>query len=203
LLIEGIVLHQSKYAKRREIMKRVTLVAVCLLFISAIAAAADDTPPVEIFGGYSYFHCDMQDPSISCNLNGWNASGAFNANKYFGIVADFGGVYGKVNDTYYGDMDVQAHSFLFGPKLSLRKGRIAPFAQALFGVARIRESVPGVGSSIENDFAMALGGGLDINAGKNMAIRVAQVEYVQTQSNSLASNNFKVSTGIVFKLGNR
>jgi len=173
-------------------------VAVCLLFISAIAAAADDAPKVEVFGGYSYFHCDMQDPSVSCNLNGWNASVAYNASNYLGIVADFGGAYGTVEDV----LDVKSHSFLFGPKVSLRQGKITPFAQALFGVTHIKES-QGVDSYSENGFAMSLGGGLDINAGKKIAIRVAQVEYVQTQSSSLISNNFRVSTGIVFKLGNR
>jgi opacity protein-like surface antigen len=179
-------------------MKRVTLVAVCLLFISAIAVAADDAPKAEVFGGYSYLRCDMGGSDVSCNLNGWNTSVAFNAPKYFGIVADFGGTYGTVEDT----VDMKVHSFLFGPKFSVRKEKYTPFAQALFGVANSKTKVSGVSLGSENGFAMTLGGGLDFNVGKKMAVRVAP-EYLMTRSEGESFNNFRLSAGIVFKLGNR
>jgi len=162
--------------------------------MSAIAVAADNAPQAEVFGGYSYLHCDW-GYDIPCNLNGWDASIAINANKYFGIVADFGGVYGKANDT-----DIKAHTFLFGPKFAVRQGKITPFAQALFGVSHEKYSYD---DSSFNFFAMSLGGGLDLNAGKNIAVRLAQVEYNQTQSDGFSYNQFRFSTGIVFKLGNR
>ena len=151
-------------------MKRIMLVAVCLLFISAIAVAAD-APKVEVFGGYSYLRCDTGDSDISCNLSGWNASVAFNAAKYFGFVADFGGTYGTVDEA-----DTKDHSFLFGPKFAVRKNKITPFAQALFGVANQRASVDGASLGITNNFAMTLGGGLDINVGERIAIRVPQAD---------------------------
>jgi opacity protein-like surface antigen len=179
-------------------MKRVTFVAVFLLFISAIAAAAEDAPQAEIFGGYSYLRCDTGDSSISCNLNGWNASVAFNAAKYFGIVADFGGAYGTVNNT-----DFKMHSFLFGPKFAVRKEKVTPFAQALFGAANTKKSASGVSLSSKNDFAMSLGGGLDLNAIKKITIRVAQAEYLMTRSGGESFNHFRFSVGVVFKLGNR
>jgi opacity protein-like surface antigen len=193
---KGFALHQSKYAKRRETMKRVTLVAVCLLFISAIAVAAD-APQVEVFGGYSYLRCNIGDSDVSCNLNGWNASVVFNAPKYIGVVADFGGTYGTVDD-----VDTKIHSFLFGPKFAVRKDKVTPFAQALFGVAHSKKSVAGVSLSSDSDFAMALGGGLDINVGKKMAVRVAP-EYLMTRREGETSNDFRLSAGIVLKLGNR
>jgi len=182
--------------KGEKLMKRVTLVAVCLLFISAIAVAAD-APKAEVFGGYSYLHCDKNSFGDTCNLNGWDASVAFNAAKYFGIVADFGGTYGTVTDR-----DVKVYSFLFGPKFAVRKNKVTPFAQALFGVANLKQS-EATWSLSENDFAMALGGGLDINVSKKIAVRAAQAEYVMTRSSGEAFNHFRYSAGIVFKLGNR
>jgi opacity protein-like surface antigen len=176
-------------------MKRVTLVAVFLLLISAIATAAEDAPKAEIFGGYSFVRCDTGAFHDSCNLNGWNASLALNAQKYFGIVADFGGAYGTVADN-----DVKEHSFLFGPKFAVRKEKITPFAQALFGVANMKAKKGKVESS-DNNFAMSLGFGLDFNASEKIAIRVAQAEYVLTRSEVDTFNNFRYSAGIVFKLG--
>jgi opacity protein-like surface antigen len=183
--------------KGEKSMKRVMLVAVCLLFISAIAVAADDAPKAEVFGGYSYLHCDTGVSDVSCNLNGWNASLVFNAPKYFGIVADFNGTYGTVND-----VDTKVHSFLFGPKFAVRKEKFTPFAQALFGVANSKTSASGVSLESKNDFAMTLGGGLDINVGKKMAVRVAP-EYLMTRSAGETYNSFRLSAGIVLKLGNR
>jgi outer membrane immunogenic protein len=177
-------------------MKRVTLVAVFLLFISAVAVAADDAPKAEVFGGYSYFRCDMQGVNTSCSLHGWDASVAFNAAKYFGIVADFGGTYGKVNYS-----DYKIHSFLFGPKFAVRKEKVTPFAQALFGVANTKISKSGVSLSSQNDFAMTLGGGLDYNASQKITVRVAQAEYFMTRSAGESLNNFRYSAGIVLKLG--
>jgi len=173
-------------------MKRVTLVAVFLLFVAAIATAAEDAPKVELFGGYSFLHCN---PGIdaNCNLNGWTASAAFKVNNSFGFVADFGGDYGTVK---YNDMSV--HSFLFGPKVAVRKGKVTPFAQALFGVSQTRSDAYAAAYS---DFAMALGGGLDINAGEKVAIRIAQVEYIATQENAVLYNHFRYSAGVVLKLG--
>jgi opacity protein-like surface antigen len=177
-------------------MKRVMLVAVCLLFISAIAVA-EDAPKAEVFGGYSYVRCDTGVSDITCNLNGWNASLAFNAPKIVGVVADFGGAYGTVDG-----IDTKAHTFLFGPKFAVRKEKVTPFVQALFGVMNLKSSISGLGSASENDFAMALGGGLDFNMGKKIAIRVAP-DYLLTRSEGESFNNFRLSAGIVFKLGNR
>jgi opacity protein-like surface antigen len=174
-------------------MKRVTLVAVFLLLVSGIAFAGDTTPKMEVFGGYAYFNCDTGDSDLSCNLNGWDLSAAFNANSYMGIVADFGGVYGREAGEAY----IDVHSYLFGPKFAFRKEKVTPFAQALFGAATFGNS------ENVNAFAMTLGGGLDFDATEKMAIRLAQVEYFLTRNNDVTSHNFRYSAGIVFKLGEK
>jgi len=176
-------------------MKKVVLFAVFLLGLAAVAAA-QDVPKAELFGGYSYLRCDAEGNS-DCNLNGWNASIAINANKYLGIVGDFTGVYGTVDDS----VNVKLHTFLFGPKIAFRGGRLTPFAQALFGSAHLRISDESNWSDRDNHFAMTLGGGLDINAGEYVAIRLFQMEYLLMRIDRDNRSNFKLSAGIVFKLG--
>jgi hypothetical protein len=178
-------------------MKRVTLVAVFLLFVAAIATAAEDAPKVELFAGYSLFHCN---PGIdaTCNLNGWDASATFKVNNTLGIVADFGGTYGTVKF-----QDTMFHTFAFGPKISYRTAKVTPFAQALFGLSQAKMTPQGANGSnyaASDNFEMAIGGGLDVNAGK-MAIRVAQAEFITTPAGGAAYNHFKYSAGFVFKLG--
>ena len=80
-------------------MKRLILFTVLLFCFSAMAVA-QGVPRFELFGGYSYVRCDTEEFSRGsldegCNMNGWNASVAVNANKWAGIVFDFGGYYGS------------------------------------------------------------------------------------------------------------
>jgi opacity protein-like surface antigen len=175
-------------------MRKLVVIAVLVLGFS-VMAVAQDVPRAEFFGGYSYLRCDTQG-GPSCNLNGWNGSVSINANKFVGVVADFSGHYGSVDSA-----SVHAHSFLFGPKITVRREKFTPFLQALFGGTHVNVG-DGVGTS-ENDFAMAFGGGLDINLSENVAVRPVQAEYLTIKSGSEFLKNFRYSGGIVFKLGKR
>jgi outer membrane protein OmpA-like peptidoglycan-associated protein len=176
-------------------MKRLMLLAVLLCSLS-VMAIAQEFPRSEIFGGYSYVRCDTQGEDISCNLNGWNASAAINANKYVGLAIDFGGVYGTIDQ----DIKEHVHSVMFGPKVTFRQERWTPFLQALFGYVHPSSESGGV-SYHENDFGMAFGGGLDINVSDNIAVRPVQLEYFPIKSGGDILNNLRYSAGIVFKLG--
>ena len=181
-------------------MKKLVLVAIFLLGFAAFATAGD-APAVEIFGGYSYVRVNPpSDAGVdSINLNGWNASLTFNGNKWLGFIADFGGYYGS--PSFGGESaDVKAYSVMFGPKVSIRKGKITPFVQGLFGFTNL--SVAGIS---ENDFSMGFGGGVDINVADKVAIRPVQVEYFGIKEGTSGDfiNNFRYSAGIVLKLGKR
>jgi opacity protein-like surface antigen len=176
-------------------MKRFMFIALTMLSFAAIASAVD-VPKVELFEGYSYFHRDSEGSSSAYNLNGWRESVAFNAHKNIGLVADVSGSYGSV-----ANVDYKVHSFLFGPQFSLRSEKATPFVHALFGLTNSKASGTSVDTS-ENSFAMALGGGIDVNAGKRLAIRIVQADYFMTKMNDRTQNNFAISTGIVFRFGN-
>jgi opacity protein-like surface antigen len=168
--------------------------------------AADDSPEIEVFGGYSYVRGEQ-----GVNLHGWNASMAGNITHYFGVVGDVSGHY--ANGSF---LDGNAYTFLGGPRFSFRTTRLTPFAHALFGVTRVSTGAGLFGFNFgasQSDLAMAFGGGLDLNLSDRFAIRAIQADYFPVRSGgnildrfrlpfnfgSEFMNNFRVAAGIVIK----
>jgi opacity protein-like surface antigen len=109
-------------------------------------------------------------------------------------------------------------SYLFGPKIAFRHGKITPFIQTLFGGAYLSgnggaESDSrvhaqgdvggfGGGSSSQTAFAMALGGGVDYNLTEHFGVRLIQADYVMTKFEDGLDNrqdNARVSFGVVVR----
>lgn len=179
-------------------MKRLVCLLGMLLLFGA-AAAAQETPKVDIFAGYSYVRgnpATSGDPSF--NLHGGSLSGAWNVNNWLGIVGDFGGY--NVGEISGIPVDATLYTYLFGPRVSYRKyDRFTPFGQVLFGGARQTAT----GAPSENSFAMSVGGGLDTKLTNRFSWRVGQVEYLltrftETTPSRESQSNLRVSTGIVF-----
>ena len=199
------------------------IVGLLLLFTTSLAVA-QDTPKFEVFGGYSYASASktLTLGRSRPNLNGWNASVAGNFNRWIGIVGDFSGYYGSPQvslpmitpcvtppcllpvDFINVGLNTKEHTFLFGPQFTWRRGRISPFAHTLFGVghASLKLDTPFSLATSSNAFAMALGGGVDFNLTHRLALRV-QPDYLQTEFFSNTQKNFRISTGLVFKFGNK
>jgi len=190
-----------------------------LLVLTSFLAAAQDTPRFEVFGGYSYANASKNFGVDRPNLNGWNASFGVNANRWLGVVGDFSGYYGSPSISIATPVictippcprpsvsfDTKVHTFLLGPQVSFRMNhRITPFAHALFGVGHtsvhIDSTFSTVGTLSNNAFAMALGGGADINVTSRFAWRV-QPDYLQTDFLHQTQKNFRISTGPVFRFG--
>ncbi|MEK7831876.1 MAG: hypothetical protein AAB401_12360, partial [Acidobacteriota bacterium] len=55
----------------------------------------------------------------------------------------------------------------------------------------------------DSAFAMAIGGGLDAKVHDNLAIRLFQTDYVLTRFNDDSQHNFRLSTGLVLRLGSQ
>ena len=186
-------------------MRKLFLI-VALMLVSSIAAQAQEkNPSTEIFGGYSYLLGDDDDGGV--DLHGWNTSFNQNIVKWAGIKADFSGHYGDVTLLPGQRADLQAHLFLVGPQFTLRKyDRVTPFAHALFGVMRTDLNYFDPTGKItlrDSAFAMALGGGVDIKVIDSIAVRLFQTDYVLTRFNSDTQHNFRVSTGLVLRLGEK
>jgi len=176
----------------------------------AASVSEDIAPKVELFVGYSYIRFNVKTliDKENFDLHGGTASVAGNVNRWLGLVADFGGY--EVTDLPHGT-SAKAYTYLFGPKFSHRGARWTPFAQFLFGAARLTSDVstpvPGFFSAStfhENAFATALGGGLDLKLTKHVAWRVVQGEYLLTKfndGNNNEQNNIRAATGLVFRFG--
>jgi hypothetical protein len=191
------------------VLMRKTLLCSCFLLLLAPAAAMaqQDYPRGEVFFGYSYFRANPEGQ----NLNGWNASVAGNITSWFGVEGDFAGHYGTLKDQFgfiIQGIQINQYTFMGGPKLSLRGGRVAPFVHALIGGARAGTDEFGLKSS---GFALAaaVGGGIDIGLNKSFAVRAVQADYLMTRFKSFPEfrnfsvderqNNFRFSTGIVVR----
>lgn len=200
-------------------MQRFMLVlSVCLLLPGAMMAQ-DETPKVTVFGGYSLLR------NGGNNTNGWDGQGTFNFNRYLGLTADISGNYRNIASLpvplVSAGVNQHLYTFLFGPTVTGNLGRASVFGHALFGAARASSSagislpfIGGVstGVSSASAFAMAFGGGLDINLGRHFALRAAQLDLVRTQfspmdalatglstSTSGNQNFLRYSGGIVFR----
>lgn len=168
------------------------LYALGLTVLLVPSAAAQEFPRAEVFGGYSFASIETGTISGRLSQSGWNASVAGNVNRWLGFVGDFSGNYGS-----HDGVKRNAHSFLFGPRVSYRgNDRVTPFVHGLFGVTRAHRDIfdpgippPAIPGQTETAFSMALGGGLDVRASDALALRVIQADYLMTR--------FDESSGIV------
>ncbi len=178
-------------------MKRWALLCGVAL-LSAVAASAQGTPRVEVFGGYSYLHTSFSGTSFTANLNGGSASVSVNPTSWLGLVGDFGGYHGSTSSGS-GGINGEVYTYMFGPKTTFRMGRFTPFIQTLFGGAHTSS---GSAYGSQDAFAMATGGGIDWNATQHLGIRLVQAEYLLTMLNDNANNrqnNARISAGVVFR----
>jgi outer membrane protein OmpA-like peptidoglycan-associated protein len=171
------------------------------------AAAKDARPPgqlvprFEFAGMYHYINFSPGDPFSNFANNGAAVSLTYNASKWLGLtgeVGDYGFQRNGVNGSLY--------SFLFGPRLNLRKfDYFVPFAEFLIGGARSGFQMTGTGT--QGSFAAAAGGGVDMVLNKNLAWRVAQLDYLMTSFSGPAlggnarQDNFRAGTGLVLRFG--
>src|SRR5260370_27539889 len=104
-------------------------------------------------------------------------------------VGDVSGGYGTVPVVFSSilgsqklNVNTNLHTYLFGPRASVSVGRLAPFGQALFGLAHQTVSanafITNVGQR-DSAFAFDLGGGGDFRLVSRMAWRVP-ADYLQT-----------------------
>jgi len=172
------------------------------------------TPKYEVAGLFSYINFD---PGSEPNFNNYGATGSFayNANRWLGLVAEVGGytfsrkVYmlpsgasQEVLSTIKGDQ----WTYLFGPRLNFRHfDHFVPFVEILFGDARGNPNI--TGDVTQSSFGMAAGGGIDVVLSKNISWRFVEADYLMTNYSgpdlaaSARQNNFRIGSGIVFRLG--
>lgn len=162
-------------------------------------------PRYEIAGMFNYINFHPGSPFNSFNAFGGSASFAWNASRWLGLTAEFGGEsYSRLvnGTTLHGGLT----TYLFGPRLNLRRfDYFVPFAEFLAGESHA--GIPMTGGSSQSSFSVLAGGGVDIALTKNIAWRFAQIDYLMTNFSgpSLGANarqdNLRLATGIVLRFG--
>jgi hypothetical protein len=215
-------------------MKRSLFATMLVLLRAAVAVAQTSyTPRAEVFGDYTYMQFNPTITGLQSRaLNGGGGGFQFNIGNYFGLKGEFQG-YGSTQWTQnvvspiptpngiipIGTYKTNANMFtyLFGPVIRFPVKRATPFAEVLFGGSNTNlygnlsnVIIEGGGtinkSATQHPFTMALGGGIDLNANKHVAFRLAELDYVLTRytnpiTNTNNQNNFRYVGGIVFRFG--
>lgn len=175
---------------------RLTVPFLLLCLFASVASA--QTPQAEVFGGYSFLRANPGggSPGVSVPA-GWHASVAANVNDWFGLAGDFSGHYKSISG-----VNTSAHLFTFGPRFTKRSDIEILFAHVQVGGARLGAGF-GPFSASDTAFAAVVGGGADLLLSERVSWRVGQFDYVLTRFGGNAQHNFRFSTGIVFRFGEK
>lgn len=163
------------------------------------------TPKWELAGMYSYINFNPGATFPNFNNNGGTGSIAYNVNKFLGLTAEFGTYAFSRRIPSVGKTEGGFQTFLFGPRLNLRRDHFVPFAEVLFGDLRADGQLTGAAGS--SSFALAAGGGVDVVFTKHIAWRFAQIDYLRSYVSGPSldpqyrQNSVRLGTGIVFRWG--
>src|SRR5271163_2964952 len=119
--------------------RNLSLFATLVLFVilgSAPQVKAQDEPSkLDLYGGYDYVRFNInsgvsgQPPSQTFNGNGGGGQLVYNVNNWFSVLGNVAG-YWATNSSFASGAAIP---YLFGPRVSLRRRSVTPFAQVLFG----------------------------------------------------------------------
>jgi len=188
-------------------MNRLVRVVLLLLFgyLPCARAQEVETSKVELYGGYDFVRYNANpringvSSSESFSANGMSGQAAYNVNNRFGIVGELSGyrlARNGLGTTYQ-------VSYLFGPRVSLRRHVVTLFAQVLFGGVWAAD---GVTLGPVSAFGMTVGGGIDLRVFRYITVRPLQAEYFMTKFPDGANNsqnNFRYGAGIGLRLGGK
>ena len=186
-------------------MRKPMVFALWCTLLASASAARGQASKIDLYGGYDYVRynanprADNLPPSESFNANGVSGQIACNVSDWLGLVAEISG-YAVARKGFNTTHQI---SYLFGPRLDVRRGSLVPFARVLLGGAWAEDGI--VFGSV-NGFAMTAGGGLDIRLSQRIAIRPVQAEYFLTtfpDGNNNRQNNFRYGAGIILLFGSR
>jgi opacity protein-like surface antigen len=200
-------------------MKKIILLATMLLVVSMTAFAQDKYPKFELAGTYTMVRYDIQILGNE-SIHGYGISAQYNANKVFGVVGEWTATHGKSGPYSLAqggriyqipEVDTRFQTLMFGPRISGRTKPVTVFGHWLVGAAtnKLDDDIGAYNynSFTKWQFAMAIGGGVDINVSKSVAIRAAQFDWVPVHSSldEVSSstktfwNNVRYQAGVVFK----
>ena len=161
----------------------------------------------ELFGGYQYQRAPDEPAK---NLYGLNASLFYNVAPHVSIGGDFSFLFGSTTETVGTttfDTSLHRQTYLFGPQFNFYPDdKVKIFVHPLFG--GVHDSIKTTFGTTTTDFsasafAMAFGGGMDVRVTPRVSVRVFQADYLPTHFGGEFQNNFRLSTGLVLRMGGK
>jgi hypothetical protein len=201
---------------RLKLFLAALLINCCVSSPLRAQSAPQDDPPArnEFFAGYSFNSADINTLTVAperTGQHGLNLAYTRYVTDNVGLTFDVSGHRKRDNFTFnnlnFERKRDQVH-FLGGVQFKSRRSatRLRPFAHVLAGGALFRglaSSRTQAGNTFFIDdaqsFALALGGGLDVHAGRHFDLRLIQADYLPTFFGSGRQDNLRLSFGIVFK----
>ena len=165
------------------------LPALVLSVIVCVASPlfAQDGPRYEISAAATF----LREPT-NANRYGWLGSFGRNVNNWMAFKGEAAG--------YYSERNLNVHTFLGGPQFTLHRdnAKVSPWAHFLVGAQHDHEfAVPGAPKTY---FAMSPGGGVDVSLNSKFGLRFG-ADYIRGfRSNIDDAENYRVQSGVVFKL---
>ncbi len=164
--------------------------AVVLAFLSLMLFPAKSSaqllPSGNVYAGVAY--ADSVDVVNRLTFRGWEAGAeAFPFHRYtnLGIAIDGSGVY---------HTGVNQYNLVLGPRISFKYGKWRPFVHAMGGIQQTNS-----GGATFHPVVLDFGGGVDRKLPfKNFSWRL-QIDYAHTHLLSENQNDFRASTGIVWR----
>lgn len=169
-------------------MSKIVAVVLAVLSLTLFPAKskAQLIPSGNIYAGVAY--ADSVDVVNRLSFRGWDGSVEvfpFHRFAYVGIVLDGSGLYRT---------GVNQYNLVLGPRVSKNYGNWRVFAHAMGGIQQTNSS-----GSTYHPAAVDIGGGVDRKLPfKNFSWRL-QFDYVHTHLLSANQNEYRGSTGIVWR----
>lgn len=181
---------------------------IALTPLLSLTAHAQDTPKVEVFGGFSYANISAHEQRF--HAQGWHAALIVNSKNWLDFVLDVSGHYGALE----GDRTA-TYVAMVGPRLTFQNGRLIAFVHSLYGISFGHPSTVPPVEFVEPPRVWFTfvpgGGGLDIALARKLALRVFQCDLVFSSrapqypqglpEATYTSIQLRLSAGIVLRFG--
>jgi outer membrane protein OmpA-like peptidoglycan-associated protein/opacity protein-like surface antigen len=181
---------QSKSHPGRVLAMLTATIAMLFTFAALAAAQDQPAPKWELYGGYSYLYPNADihgqlpgaplpfpGTNLESNPRGAGASITYDFNRWFGLTLDTSTHWGSGEASFGRKIDDAAFSNLsFGPKVTFRHEHFAPFVEVLVGDHRL---MPDAFHDIDK-LGFMLGGGIDVNLSRHVALRLIRADYVMS-----------------------
>lgn len=170
----------------------------------------DEATRFDVSAGYQYVDANAP-PGSGCpcfgNQGGY-ASAGIRFNDWLGADVKFSGTHAKGISSL--GQDLTLTTYMAGPKVHYRMGRLVPFGVVLLGRAHGSDSYFPTSTGFTttaSSFAYSFGGGLDFNITPRFAVRAVQAEYLHTGFPNGTSDNsqhhLSIGVGMVVKFRGR